>query len=193
MRRILPVVLFVLVAAVAWWLWPRASAPATPAGAAPGSIHKFPPAPQPAVPAPGDAPLPSTGSGVAAAPTPSLTVPTWREEDFPIIAPLNKPGSTIARDLSAVNAVLDAWRSNFPREGNPVGENADITAALAGANRLELVLIPKQHPAINARGELCDRWGTPFRFHQLSGEQMEIRSAGPDRTFATEDDAVFHP
>ncbi|HEY1108604.1 MAG TPA: hypothetical protein VGE76_08235 [Opitutaceae bacterium] len=92
-----------------------------------------------------------------------------------------------------MSAVLDAWRSNFPREGNPVGENADITAALTGANRLELALIPKNHPAINAKGELCDRWGTPFRFHQLSGEQMEIRSAGPDRKFATEDDATFHP
>jgi hypothetical protein len=114
-------------------------------------------------------------------------------EDFPIVAPLNQAGSTLARDLATVAAVLDAWRTNFPREGNPVGENADITAGLSGANPLGLVLIPKQHPAINAQGELCDRWGTPFRFHQLSGEHMEIRSAGPDRKFATEDDGRWQP
>lgn len=150
---------------------------------APGVTQKLPPAPQP------------SGSEPAVGPAVVSAAPAqpWREEDFPIIAPLNKPGSTIARDLDAVNGVLEAWRSNFPREGNPVGENADITAALTGANHLELALIPKKHPAINAQGELCDRWGTPFRFHQLSGEQMEIHSAGPDRTFATGDDAIFHP
>lgn len=193
MRRILPVALFLLVAVIAWWLWPRASAPAIPSDAAPGVTQKSPPAPQPSVRAPGDSSTPSTGTGVTTAPTPPRFEPTWREEDFPIVAPLNKPGSTIQRDIDTVSAVLDAWRSNFPREGNPVGENADITAALTGANRLELALIPKKHPAINAKGELCDRWGTPFRFHQLSGEQMEIRSAGPDRKFATEDDAILHP
>ena len=194
MRRILPVVLFLIVAAIAWWLWPRASGPTAPAPAAPGIATQTPPAPRPAGPGPSGSPVPSAGTVTAT--TPLLQpppAPNWREEDFPIIAPLNQPGSTIARDLNAVSAVFDAWRSNFPREGNPVGENADITAALTGANRLELALIPKKHPAVNARGELCDRWGTPFRFHQLSGEQMEIRSAGPDRKFATEDDAVFHP
>jgi hypothetical protein len=40
---------------------------------------------------------------------------------------------------------------------------------------------------------LCDRWGTPLRFHQLSGERMEIRSAGPDRKFGTPDDALWSP
>ena len=115
------------------------------------------------------------------------------ETDFPIVAPLNAPGSTVARDLDIVSRIFDAWQGNFPREGNPVGENAEITAALMGENRLGLALIPKGHPAVNAEGELCDRWGTPFRFHQLSGSKMEIRSAGPDRKFATEDDAVWTP
>ncbi len=113
--------------------------------------------------------------------------------EFPIVAPLNRADSTIARDLETVALVLDAWRTNFPREGNPFGENFEITAALAGENSLGLILIPRQHPAINASGELCDRWGTPFRFHQISGQHMEIRSAGPDRSFATADDAVWNP
>jgi hypothetical protein len=115
------------------------------------------------------------------------------EADFPIAAPLNAPGSTITRDLDIVSQIFDAWQSNFPREGNPVGENAEITAALLGDNRLGLALIHQGHRAVNERGELCDRWGTPFRFHQLSGTQMEIFSAGPDRKFATADDAVWTP
>ena len=115
------------------------------------------------------------------------------ETDFPIAAPLNAPGGGIAQDLDIVSQLFDAWQSNFPRDGNPVGENAEITSALMGNNRLGLALIPKGHRAVNERGELCDRWGTPLRFHQLSGTKMEIRSAGPDRKFATDDDAVWTP
>jgi hypothetical protein len=105
----------------------------------------------------------------------------------------NAPGGDIRRDLQILHEILDAWQTNFPRDGNPVGDNAEITAALTGRNRLQLALIPPGHPAINARGELCDRWGTPFFFHQLSGTQMEIRSAGPDRTLHTPDDLVRTP
>jgi hypothetical protein len=136
----------------------------------------------------------STGAGVAvnAGPGPgSATVDN--ESDFPIAAPLNAPGGTVAQDLDIVRQLFEAWQSNFPREGNPVGENAEITSALMGDNRLGLALIPKGHRAVNERGELCDRWGTPFRFHQLSGSRMEIRSAGPDRKFATDDDALWTP
>lgn len=115
------------------------------------------------------------------------------EESITLADPLNSPTGTIQRDLDTLRIVLEAWRSNFPREGNPVGENAEITAALMGRNRLQLALVPKGHRAINAMGELCDRWGTPFRFHQISGEKMELRSAGPDRQFGTADDALLAP
>jgi hypothetical protein len=141
---------------------------------------------------------PSTSAGTAPASgatrAVSGTLPAAvLEADFPIAAPLNIPGSTIARDLEVVSQIFESWQSNFPREGNPVGENAEITAALMGDNRLGFALIPKGHRALNERGELCDRWGTPFRFHQLSGTKMEIRSAGPDRKFATDDDAIWTP
>jgi hypothetical protein len=43
---------------------------------------------------------------------------------------------------------------------------------------------------INEKGELVDAWGTPFFFHQLSGSEMEIRSAGPDKVMWTDDDLV---
>lgn len=123
----------------------------------------------------------------------SATGAAFNPADFPIAARLNAADSTIQRDLEILDQVLEAWRTNFPREGNPVGENRDITLALTGTNRIGFALIPPRHPSINSAGELCDRWGTPFRFHQLSGERMEIRSAGPDRRFATPDDALRTP
>jgi hypothetical protein len=113
--------------------------------------------------------------------------------ESPLAEAINASNRTIQQDLQILSEVFDAWQTNFPRLGNPVGENADITAALAGANELKFAFIPKRHPAINSNGELCDRWGTPFRFHQLSGRQMEMRSAGPDRKFGTTDDAILTP
>jgi len=106
---------------------------------------------------------------------------------------LNAPTVAIRRDLEILNELFVAFQTNFPRFGNPVGENAEITAALTGENSAKFVFISPRHRAISARGELCDRWGTPFRFHQVSGTRMEIRSAGPDRKFATPDDVEFAP
>jgi hypothetical protein len=74
--------------------------------------------------------------------------------------------------------------------GNPVGTNAEITAALRGDNLKQLKLDLPEGSSVNASGELCDPWGTPWFFHQLSGTKMELRSAGPDRKLYTKDDFV---
>lgn len=145
--------------------------------------------PPPASAAPSAAP-------VAAAPRPpaaqaSGAEPSPAPADSPIADALNASAGTLRRDLEILDELFGAFHTNFPRSGNPVGENAEITAALTGANPANFVFLSPRHRALNARGELCDRWGTPFRFHQLSGTQMEIRSAGPDRKFATPDDALF--
>ena len=99
----------------------------------------------------------------------------------------------VAADLRLVAAILETYRSNYLREGNPVGNNAEITAVLCGGNPLRLVFIPEGHPALNPEGELCDRWGTPYFFHAESATRMEIRSAGPDRKQFTADDAILAP
>ncbi len=114
-------------------------------------------------------------------------------ESNPRAEQLNAANGNIRHDLDVLNNLFVNFQTNFPGRGNPVGENSEITAALTGANPIGFAFLPKDHPAINAAGELCDRWGTPFRFHQLSGTQMEIRSAGPDRKFGTADDAEFAP
>ena len=128
-----------------------------------------------------------------ASPLSATRSPFSPEPPSPLADELNSPRTTIQRDLQILNAVLLAWQTNFHGQGNPVGDNAAITAALTGKNLLNFQFIPRHHPAINAGGELYDRWGTPFFFHALSGTRMEIRSAGPDRQMYTDDDIVFTP
>jgi hypothetical protein len=125
--------------------------------------------------------------------TVAATASTSSAEHSPLADALNSPRSDIRADLRIVSEIIDTFRSNFPRNGNPVGNNADITAALTGKNKLRLALIPPDHAAINKDGELCDRWGSPFFFHAESANRMEIRSAGPDKKMWTEDDVTFAP
>jgi len=128
------------------------------------------------------------------APTPAPHVaPRAAEPRSELVDGLNDPRGTIANDLQLLNEVFSAWLTHYRDAGIPIGDNREITAALTGANSLGYAFVPADHPALNARGELCDRWGTPFRFHVLSRLQMEIRSAGPDRRFGTDDDAEWAP
>lgn len=75
--------------------------------------------------------------------------------------------------------------------GNPVGTNPEITAAMAGRNPRHINFLDEAAGMrVNGNGELVDPWGTPFFFHQLSATDMEVRSAGPDKTMWTHDDVV---
>jgi len=144
-----------------------------------------------------DAPPETSATSAPSAPPQSRSenrkAETPESEPSHLADALGSPQSDIRADLRIVADVLDNFRSNFPHDGNPVGSNAEITAALAGKNKLHLALIPPRHPAINKAGELCDRWGTPFFFHAESGTRMEIRSAGPDKKMWTADDVVLSP
>lgn len=73
---------------------------------------------------------------------------------------------------------------------NPVGTNAEIMAALTGKNPRQAILGPPEGMGLNGKGELVDDWGTPYFFHQLSKDVMEIHSAGPDKIMGTADDIV---
>jgi len=85
----------------------------------------------------------------------------------------------------AVDQILFFYRRMFHE--NPVGQNEEITAALLGENKERVAFIPPDSPVIKD-GKLVDPWGTPYWFHPLSGQQMEIHSAGPDRELFTADD-----
>lgn len=104
---------------------------------------------------------------------------------------LNAADGDPARDVEILAGVLEAWRTNFPGQGNPIGSNAEITAALTGANALGLALVPADHPAVSASGELVDRWGTPYFFHAIGGDRMEVTTLGPDRRRGTPDDVTW--
>lgn len=74
--------------------------------------------------------------------------------------------------------------------GNPVGTNPEITRQLQGENPKRINFLKPDGNRVNSNGELVDPWGTPYFFHQLSGTEMEIHSAGPDRRMWTADDLV---
>lgn len=98
----------------------------------------------------------------------------------------NLPPLTV---LDNARVVIHNYNSTFGE--NPVGTNPEITAALTGANPKQITFITAESGLrVNGSGELVDGWGTPFFFHQLSGKEMEIRSAGEDRTLWTLDDQV---
>jgi hypothetical protein len=105
---------------------------------------------------------------------------------------LDAPNRTARDDVQLLVSLLELFR-HLSHGGNPVGDNAEITAVLNGKNKLGYAFIRPDHPALNRQGELCDRWGTPFYFHQISGTVMEVRSAGPDRQHWTADDIAASP
>jgi len=104
----------------------------------------------------------------------------------PSIAP---PDAEAMIDVDKVNLMIRDYRTLAGE--NPVGTNAEIMSALMGGNPKQAQLGPPEGIPLNEKGELIDRWGTPYFFHQLSRDHMEIRSAGPDRIMWTEDDPVI--
>lgn len=97
---------------------------------------------------------------------------------------LSKDGP-VEDELGAVAQLLYAYRQGFGE--NPVGDNGDIVTTLLGENEKRAAYLTRDCPAL-VDGKLVDRWGTPYWFHALSGTEMEIVSAGPDRELFTGDD-----
>ena len=93
----------------------------------------------------------------------------------------------IAEDLNAVDATIRNFQAVLGE--NPIGSNAEVTGALLGNNLKQIKLEVPAGSQVNGQGEMCDRWGTPYFFHQVSKTEMEIRSAGPDRQMWTGDDS----
>jgi hypothetical protein len=91
--------------------------------------------------------------------------------------------------LDNCRVVIHHYNDTFGE--NPIGSNAEIVAALTGKNSRQINFIRADAGLrLNDQGELLDGWGTPFFFHQVSADTMEIRSAGQDRKLWTFDDLV---
>ena len=175
---------------------PPPNTPGTPPPSSPSPQTNLPQNPAPIAlpgrqptdnPIPGKiAPRPRTVGEVART-MPAATAPVVSQPPpMPAAAP-EVSSEEVAIDVDKIRLSLRDFRTVMG--GNPVGTNKEITAALNGGNPKQARLLPEGE-TINANGELVDRWGTPYFFHQLSKDQMEIRSAGPDKKMYTEDDTV---
>ena len=101
--------------------------------------------------------------------------------------PANVPAETALRN---VERSVRQYGAMFG--GNPVGTNPEITSQLGGDNPRHINFIDAQAGMrTDNNGQLIDAWGTPYFFHQLSGTEMEIHSAGPDKIMWTSDDLVI--
>ena len=163
MKNAAPIVALILLAAALWWA--RRPEPVAP--------QDQPVATNPAMPPPADPPIAPPPAGV-----------------LPQLAALNATDSAEEDVRLLAQAFVHYQRMVKDPGGNPVGLNVEITRALCGRNRARLAFLATNHPAINAAGELCDRWGRPYFFHALSGHRMEVRSGGPDQRLWTADDVV---
>ena len=114
----------------------------------------------------------------------------------PSSPPVNPPPPNLSpAEIDRVRDAIDNLELTFrdyaaSLGGNPVGTNAEITAALLGDNLNQLRLEIPGGSTLNANRELCDPWGSPWFFHQLSRTKMEVRSAGRDKQLYTDDDFV---
>lgn len=100
--------------------------------------------------------------------------------------------SSAQEDLTLLREIIGAAFTlvkNF-RE-LPLADNADFVNFLSGNNSHRVAWLRPGHPALNANGELLDRWGEPVFFHRESSSRTSLRSAGPDRRLWTEDDVVL--
>ena len=113
--------------------------------------------------------------------------------------PAQGPVTTVAQTMESVSLPPKTILENMGRTiqqyasmfgENPVGTNPEITSALQGDNPKHINFLKQDGNRVDEKGELVDPWGTPYFFHQISGHEMEIRSAGPDRVMYTGDDLV---
>ena len=117
------------------------------------------------------------------------------ERPVPPVVPAGQPAPLQFTNFAPATVLENMGRAvrQFGRMfgGNPVGTNPEITSQLSGSNPKHINFIDAEAGLrINGNGELIDPWGTPYFFHQISGTDMEIHSAGPDRIMWTADDLV---
>ncbi len=111
-------------------------------------------------------------------------------ESYPPGMPPPRPAEIdnpeLAAEFEKIHLMLREYRALTGE--NPVGTNREIMKALMGENPKGARFGPPEGQSLNENGELIDRWGTPYFFHQMTKDWMEIRSAGPDRRMWNEDD-----
>ncbi len=211
LRALFVLAIVLLACAGALWLWPTGGeslAPVAPVARpattspAPSSSASVSPTPKPSVVPAAATPeplVPAEPVRIASAvmpgqpivrSTPAPATPAAKGAAAPAAAPISakqteKEG---AREMEDVRSMFRDFHTRLGE--NPVGSNAEIMKAVMGGNSAGARLGPPLGQELNGDGELVDRWGTPYFFHQLAKDKMEVRSAGPDLRMWTTDDLV---
>jgi hypothetical protein len=135
-------------------------------------------------------PAPKIGKTKPPPPVPTLLEPRAATTDKPLQSwerLLARDGSP-AEDREVLSEMITNLLQTVPLDHRPpLGTNDEITRALTNRESLGDATLPDTHPAIIA-GQLVDRWGSSWFFHQQSSGVIEVRSAGPDRRLFSEDD-----
>ena len=114
-------------------------------------------------------------------PIPLLGETILREYADPKLPPEN--------DLTLISRLMDNFTLLVKTAADrPMSANEDWAAAFRGMNPAHERFLPDQSIALNAQGQLVDRWGSPLFFHALGEKRFELRSAGPDKKLWTADD-----
>ncbi|MEM0895653.1 MAG: hypothetical protein AAGJ79_02115 [Verrucomicrobiota bacterium] len=92
-------------------------------------------------------------------------------------------------DAQYLSSIIGFYRAVY-RQNPEAGDNQSVMTALLGDNPRNIVAFPADHPSLNEKGQLLDRWESPYYFHPLSGTQMEVISLGPDQQLGTNDDVI---
>lgn len=100
-----------------------------------------------------------------------------------------QPGQTPEQDLIAMAHLMENYLLLTKEAARrPLSANEDWARVWRGADGSGERFLSDQHPALNDRGQVVDRWGIPLFFHAVGRGRFEVRSAGPDRMLWTEDD-----
>lgn len=125
-----------------------------------------------------------------------LRIEPFLTADSPAQAAANAPVKVadVQKDVQELRSIVANFLTAVKEPYRPpLGINEDFARALSGGNRYGDVFLPNGHPSLNDRGQIVDRWGTPYHFHPRAPDAIDVRSAGPDLTLFTQDDLVSAP
>ena len=95
----------------------------------------------------------------------------------------------IHNDMSSLALAATQYKTEYG--AFPSGKSIEIVFALAGNNPRKILFIDWPPRYLDANGRFLDQWGTLYLISFPDAETVEIRSAGPDKSFDTADDKHF--
>lgn len=133
----------------------------------------------------------ATNSAINIVATPTSTTPSGKPAFLGETILLGYANTNLPpqNDLTLMSRLMDNSLLLLKSSANqPLSANEDWAALFRGQNAARERFLSDNSIALNAKGQLIDRWGTPLFFHALGGGRNEVRSAGPDGKLWTDDD-----